>query len=77
MRNRFTPGIQFLIHANIKTSFEYQIRPKQIVYEPSYEYDIDKPVPHQHCGRRTGIRLLRTGRGNALPHMFLKSKEKN
>jgi hypothetical protein len=34
VRNRFTPGVQFLIHANIKTSFEYQIRPKQIVYEP-------------------------------------------
>lgn len=28
-RNRFTPGAQFLIHANIKASFEYQIRPKQ------------------------------------------------
>jgi hypothetical protein len=28
-RNRITPGVQFLIHANIKTSFEYQIRPKQ------------------------------------------------
>jgi hypothetical protein len=28
-RNRFTPGVQFLIHANIKTSFEYQIRPRQ------------------------------------------------
>jgi len=28
-RNRFTPGVQFLIHANIKTSFEYQIRPPQ------------------------------------------------
>ena len=24
-----TPGVQFLIHANIKASFEYQIRPKQ------------------------------------------------
>jgi hypothetical protein len=34
VRNRYTPGIQFLIHANIKTSFEYQIRPKQIVYSP-------------------------------------------
>ena len=34
VRNRYTPGIQFLIHANIKTSFEYQIRPKQIVYAP-------------------------------------------
>jgi hypothetical protein len=28
-RNRFTPGIQVLIHANIKASFEYQIRPRQ------------------------------------------------
>ncbi|HEX2329844.1 MAG TPA: hypothetical protein VHN74_14045 [Candidatus Angelobacter sp.] len=30
-RNRFTPGMQFLIHANIKASFEYQIRPQQFV----------------------------------------------
>jgi hypothetical protein len=30
-RNRFTPGVQFLIHANIKFSFEYQIRPWQFV----------------------------------------------
>ena len=30
-RNRFTPGVQFLIHANIKASFEYQIRPWQFV----------------------------------------------
>jgi hypothetical protein len=29
-RNRFTPGIQFLIHPNIKFSFEYQFRPEQI-----------------------------------------------
>jgi len=28
-RSRITPGVQFLIHANIKASFEYQIRPKQ------------------------------------------------
>jgi hypothetical protein len=28
-RNRFTPGVQFLIHPNIKFSFEYQIRPRQ------------------------------------------------
>jgi len=28
-RNRFTPGIQFLLHANIKASFEYQVRPQQ------------------------------------------------
>jgi hypothetical protein len=30
-RNRFTPGVQFLIHANIKASFEYQIRPEQTI----------------------------------------------
>jgi len=37
-RNRFTPGIQFLIHPNIKASFEYQFRPKQfaqVVTNPS------------------------------------------
>jgi len=37
-RNRFTPGIQFLIHPNIKASFEYQFRPKQfaqVVTDPS------------------------------------------
>ena len=28
-RDRITPGIKFLIHANIKTSFEYQFRPEQ------------------------------------------------
>jgi hypothetical protein len=28
-RNRITPGIQFLIRANIKAAFEYQIRPQQ------------------------------------------------
>ncbi len=30
-RDRFTPGVQFLIHANIKASFEYQFRPQQLV----------------------------------------------
>jgi hypothetical protein len=30
VRNRYSPAIQFLIHPNIKASFEYQIRPKQI-----------------------------------------------
>jgi hypothetical protein len=30
-RNRVTPGVQFLIHANIKASFEYQVRPQQTV----------------------------------------------
>jgi hypothetical protein len=43
VRNRFTPGIQFLIHANIKTSFEYQIRPRQIVYEPNSNTTITNP----------------------------------
>jgi hypothetical protein len=28
-RTRYTPGVQFLIHANIKASFEYQVRPEQ------------------------------------------------
>jgi hypothetical protein len=28
-RHRITPGIQFLIHSNIKAAFEYQIRPEQ------------------------------------------------
>ena len=32
-RNRVTPGVQFLIHANIKASFEYQIRPQQVIYD--------------------------------------------
>ena len=30
-RNRFTPGLQILIHPNIKFSFEYQYRPEQSV----------------------------------------------
>jgi len=28
-RERFTPGLQVLIHPNIKFSFEYQFRPQQ------------------------------------------------
>jgi len=43
VRNRITPGIQFLIHANIKTSFEYQIRPKQIVYAPGTNTALTNP----------------------------------
>ena len=43
VRNRITPGIQFLIHANIKTSFEYQIRPKQIVYAPGTSTALTDP----------------------------------
>jgi hypothetical protein len=45
-RNRFTPGVQFLIHPNIKASFEYQYRPRQAVHVagdgltiPLYFYD--------------------------------------
>jgi hypothetical protein len=30
-RNRYTPGVQFLIRPNIKASFEYQFRPRQFV----------------------------------------------
>jgi hypothetical protein len=30
-RNRYTPGLQVLIHPNIKFSFEYQLRPRQSV----------------------------------------------
>ncbi len=30
-RNRFTPGAQFLIHPNIKASFEYQFQPQQSI----------------------------------------------
>jgi hypothetical protein len=32
-RNRFTPGAQFLIRANIKASVEYQVRPRQTVID--------------------------------------------
>jgi hypothetical protein len=30
-RNRFTPAVQFLLHPNIKATFEYQFRPSQSV----------------------------------------------
>jgi hypothetical protein len=33
-RQRVTPGVQFLIHSNIKAAFEYQIRPEQVVTDP-------------------------------------------
>lgn len=42
-RQRFTPGIQFLVHANIKASFEYQIRPQQIVYDPTSGKPLTNP----------------------------------
>jgi hypothetical protein len=43
VRNRFTPGAQFLIHANIKASFEYQIRPQQVVYAPGTTTQLVSP----------------------------------
>ena len=42
-RSRFTPGVQFLVHANIKESFEYQIRPQQIVYDPTTGKALSSP----------------------------------
>ena len=45
-RNRFTPGVQFLIHANIKTSFEYQIRPPQAGVDAN-----GNPVPQQRTNQ--------------------------
>ena len=42
-RNRFTPGVQFLVHANIKASFEYQVRPQQIVYVPGTAIKLTNP----------------------------------
>ena len=42
-RQRYTPGVQFLIHANIKASFEYQIRPEQIVYVPGTTTRLTNP----------------------------------
>ncbi|MGZ7106962.1 MAG: hypothetical protein ACXVKC_16110, partial [Candidatus Angelobacter sp.] len=49
-RNRITPGIQFLIHANIKASFEYQFRPQQSVTV------INNPI----TGLPTSIQAFRT-----------------
>jgi hypothetical protein len=43
VRNRFTPGAQFLIRANIKASFEYQIRPQQVVYAPGASVQLVSP----------------------------------
>jgi hypothetical protein len=42
-RNRFTPGVQFLIRANIKAAFEYQIRPQQIVHDPATGLPVTQP----------------------------------
>ena len=58
-RHRFTPGVQLLIHANIKASFEYQIRPQQIVYVPGTCARDQWPVSHEFGGCRTGMGLLK------------------
>jgi hypothetical protein len=42
-RHRITPGVQFLIHANIKASFEYQYRPVQVVTDPTTGATINGP----------------------------------
>ena len=53
-RNRITPAVQFLIHANIKAVAEYQFRPGQSVdvcHESDYRpADGSKFVPYQHAG---------------------------
>jgi hypothetical protein len=35
--------VQLLIHANIKASFEYQIRPQQVVYDPASGKPLTNP----------------------------------
>lgn len=42
-RQRITPGVQFLIHSNIKAAFEYQIRPQQVVTDPETGETITGP----------------------------------
>jgi hypothetical protein len=42
-RQRITPGVQFLIHSNIKAAFEYQIRPEQVVTDPETGETITGP----------------------------------
>ena len=44
-----TPGVQFLIHANIKASFEYQIRPQQVVYDSKHR-QTDSTNPSDEFG---------------------------
>jgi hypothetical protein len=61
-RNRFTPGIQFLIHPNIKFAFEYQIRPEQAVVvtgRPFHRQVVCRqPVSSQYRAIQPRIRLL-------------------
>jgi hypothetical protein len=49
-RDRVTPGVQFLIHANIKASFEYAVRPRQAL---TYD-DNGKPVNPFRTNTATG-----------------------
>jgi len=49
-RDRVTPGVQFLIHPNIKASFEYQYRPRQAL-----TYDANgKPISPFRTNTATG-----------------------
>jgi len=50
-RNRVTPGVQFLIHANIKASFEYAVRPQQAL---SYDPTTGKPLSAIRTNTATG-----------------------
>jgi hypothetical protein len=46
-RDRFTPGVQFLIHANVKASFEYQIRPQQQIIGGTNPFTgLPQDIPH-------------------------------
>ena len=56
-RNRFSPGVQFLIHANIKASFEYQWRPEQRIYDGEGN-PLSQSFPHQSGDRRIGVGVL-------------------
>ena len=49
-RDRFTPGVQFLLHPNIKASFEYAVRPRQAL-----SYDANgKPLNPFRTNTATG-----------------------
>jgi hypothetical protein len=50
-RDRVTPGVQFLIHANIKASFEYAVRPRQAL---SYDPTTGKPLNPFRTNTATG-----------------------
>ncbi len=65
-RNRFTPGIQFLIRPNIKASFEYQIRPRQFVTLASSANGAlvgDESVPGEYGAGSARVCVLISTRG--------------